>query len=346
MNFCPAILPARWLGVAAFVIAAMTAGAQPTIQFARPVDPNVSNTIANTFGPASKSRNLPAAFNAPSSLFGDNTPTVDFDVLPGSPNQGAVSPATAAQWKKFLAGKNNWMLETPEEVLGIQTPEKILGLTDPNEDLKLSPEERFLQRQDRLDATSATNGYHQPYASFWRGDTAGDAFQPATAGPRFDQTLNNSIPGAKNFNRLFNPNPNPPSAVVQPADAGWAYPFGTPAPTPKATPEQLAGMEVFRQLLNSSEPEKAPDPSAFSFRPAVTPAATPDPNLQVLPAYNAVGQTFTPLESGIGKPMGLTPLPGLTGPRPLSAKKAAPLAQTPPWLSDSPQGFAPPQRQF
>src|ERR1039457_6470899 len=146
MNFRPVIFLARWTGLAAVVMTAMPGAAQQTIQFTRPVDQDLSSK-ANAFLPAPNHRNSAAAFNAPSSLFGGKDGAVNFDVLPGSPNQNPVSAASAAQWRKFLDGKKNWTLMTPEEVLGIPTPEKILGITDPKEDPKLSAEERFLPRR-------------------------------------------------------------------------------------------------------------------------------------------------------------------------------------------------------
>ncbi len=148
MNFCPAIFFARWIGMAAVVTAALPAPGQQAIQYTRPAEPDSSNRV-EVVAPMSTRRFSASSFNAPSPLFGDKTPTVSFDALPGSPNPNAVPAVSALQWRKFLEGKKNWMLMTPEEVLGIPTPEKLLGLPDPKEDPSLSAEERFLQRQDR-----------------------------------------------------------------------------------------------------------------------------------------------------------------------------------------------------
>ena len=340
MNFRPVHLLVRWFGLAAFVLAVGPAAAQ--VQFTRPVDPDPASK-ANAFMPAGTHRNAAGAFNAPSPLFGDRTPTVEFDLLPGSPQPSAVSAASAEQWRKFLDGKKNWTLMTPEEVLGIPTAEKIMGIPDPKNDPKLSAEERFLLRQDRLAASGATNGFHHPDAGYWRGDSPADPFHPADASSRFAQILGGSIPGtAKNLNRLFSPNSDSPLELNRKPDSAWANPFGMPEPLTKPTPEQLAGMDRFRALMEPSVPEKAPEASRFS-----TPLlAAPDRNLQALPAFNPAGRSFTALESGIAKPTGLTPLPGITGPRLAPAKKTAPLVQTPPWLSDTPQTFTPVQRSF
>jgi len=339
MHFCPPSLIARWLVLAALA-AAMPAAAQQSIQFTTPVNPDQSSK-ANAFLPAS-SRNSAGAFNAPTSLFGGSSATAAFDVLPGSPQPDAVSAANAMQWQKFLQDKKNWTLSTPEEILGIPTPEKILGITDPNDDPSLSAEERYLQRQDRLEAVAATNGFHHPDAAYWRDDSALGSFHPSDADGRFESGLDGAVPGtAKKFTSLFNRNSDELPDAGQKSDSAWANPFGLPEPLPKQTPEQLAGMERFRALMDPSAPEKTPE----SSRPAYQPVATPDPNMQELPFFNPNGHSFTPLGSGIGRPTGIMPLPGITGPRPAPEKKPA-LVQLPPWLSDTPQSFTPLQRQF
>jgi hypothetical protein len=342
MNFHPVIFLARWAGMGAIVVMAMPGAAQETIQYTKPVDQDLPGK-ANASKPKNTGRNSAGAFNAPSSLFGEKNPVVNFDVLPGSPSPNAVSPASAEQWRKFLDAKKNWTLMTQEEVLGISTPEQILGITDPKNDPKLSVEERYLQRQDRLAAAGVTNALQRPDAASWHGDSPMDPFHRADATARFAQTLGGSIPGAaRNLNQLFNSNPDSSVDVNKKKDSAWANPFGMPEPLPKPTPEQLAGMDRFRALFEPAAPEKAPEAARFSYPPA----AAPDRNLQVLPAYNPAGRSFSALESGIAKPTGITPLPGITGSRLTPAKKTASLVQTPPWLSDSPQVFTPVQRQF
>ena len=342
MKFCPASFFARWLGAAAFVMPAWPVPAQQVIQFSKPADQD-SSSKAGIFTTTPNAHRLSAnAYNAPSPLFGDRNPVAAFEYLPGSPGLNAVSAANSAQWQKNLDIKRNWMLMTPEEILGIPTPEKILGITDPDDDPKISAEERFLQRQDRLASGGVTNGFHQPDAAYWRGDSGSDPFHPADADTRFAQNLGGTIPDtAKNFSLLFDSKQGSLPDASQRSDSAWANPFGLPEPLPKPTPDQLEGMDRFRALMNQDTPEKTPEPAGFSYQPT----AVPDPNLQVLPAFNPAGHSFTPLESGIGRPMGIMPLPGITGPQ-ISAKKAAPTVQPPPWLLDTPQSFTPLERQF
>lgn len=344
MNFRPAIFFARWLGVAALLPAALTAPAQQTIQFTKPSDPDLAGKANSFMPPASANRNAASAFNAPSPMFGSRTPTAAFDVLPGSPNRNAdAAIANARQWQKILENKKNWTLRTPEENLGIPTPEEILGIPDPKNDPKLSLEERFLQRLDARSAAAVTNGYHRPENAYWRNDAVKDPLHPPDARSPFAENFGGTAPGpAKNLNSLFSLNPNAMPGANQKPDSAWANPFNLPEPLPKPTPEQLAGMDRFRAMMEPTAPEKTPEPSRYSYQP---PVATPDPNMQVLPAFNPAGRSFTPLENNIGRPTGLAPLTAITGARPAPPKKT-PLVQLPPWLSTSPQPFTPVQRQY
>lgn len=343
MNFCPASLPARWFSLAALLTAVSPAAAQQTIQFSKPVDED-SSAKANIVQPANIHQLPVGAFNAPSPLFGDKGPTASFDVLPGGPPPSAVSAATAAQWRQFLDGKKNWTLMTPEEILNVPTPEKILGITDPQNDPNLSAEERFLQRQDRLADAGATNAVHRPDAPFWGDDAAtADPFHTEENVSRFAGMLGGSNPDpAKNSNPFLNKlapgvlvNANPKS------DSLWSSPFSQPEQFPKQTPEQQEGMDRFRALLQPAAQEKTSLNAGFPYPPT----AAPDPNLQALPAYNPAGRSFSALENNSSKPKGLMPLPGISDSR-LQANKPAPLVQPPPWLSDTPQAFILPQRQF
>lgn len=332
----------RWGGAATIGLLPLAAAAQQTIQFTKPVDEDLSGK-PSVVQPANPHRLSAGAFNAPTPLFGNQAPSASFDILPGASDPRVISTANSAQWQKFLDNKKNWTLLTPEEILNVPTPEKILGITDPKDDPKLSAEERFLQRQDRL-AAEVTNALHRLDTANWRDDSATtDPFHSADASSRFAGTLGGAVPSsADRLNPFFNNlNPNALANAGQRPDSPWASPFGQPAQLPKQTPEQLAGMDRFRALMEPSVPEKAPEPVRASYRPATT----PDPNLQVLPAYNPVGYSFKALENNSSKPKGLTPLPGITGQRP-PAKKPASLVQPPPWLSDTPQAFTPLQRQF
>ena len=330
-------------GLAALMMAAGgPAAAQQAIQFSKPANQDPT-AAANAFLPSS-ARKSPGAFNAPNSFFGNGD-----DMMPSIPPPVMPNP-NAAQWQRVLQERKNWTLMTPEQILGVPTPESILGLVDPQEDPKLSPEQRYLQRQERLTQTSVSNSMVRANASLWQNDNAATGFSPGADGNNVfgDVSGDNgtkrgsSAPGAiRASNPFFNPGPKSPGNVADRVDSPWTSAFDSPAPIPQSSPEQLAGMDRFRALMEPPPPQPA---SASPFGTPVAPA--PDPFLQALPAdFNPNGRAATALQSDFGKPMGIAPLPGITGPIPVPAK-AASLVQTPPWMSQTPKIGTLQQRQF
>ena len=343
----PKIPATRWLCLIALIGLGWPAAAQQAIQFSKPVDKELSGKTDPVAPPSSRALSADA-FNAPKNLFGDQTPSVSFDLLPGSPQASAISAASSAQWQKFLENKKNWPLMTPEEIFGIATPEKILGVKNSKDEAKLSPEERYLRRQDRLTGT-ATNLSRRMDVPLWREDEMRDPFHPADAVNRFSSRNNGAVSGPERnvggvnglFPRLNRDAPTESDAKVESA---WFSPFAPPEALRKQTPEQLAGMERFRALMEPSAPERPADTAKLFGQPNIA----PDPNMQSQPLFNPLGRSFTPLESGISKPVGLAPLRGITGPQKVAEKKTTTLVQAPPWLStpSSAQDAPLPQRQF
>lgn len=337
MLFCEVNLATRrLLNVTVWVTLGFSAAAQQTIQFTKPVDKDDSSSKANAFMPEKAHRN-PADFNAPTPLFGNQGPSVSFDVLPGSP-QRVFPNANAAEWQKSLNDKKNWALMTPEEILGIPTPEKILGIPDPKDDPKLSAEERFLQREEQQSIIGASNALHRANASVWqKNDLNSEHFQ-TDAQSRFAGTVDGSVPGTtRGLNAFFRQSQDGVADANQNLDSAWTSPFNSPVPPPKPTPEQLAGMDRFRALLEPPAQDKASQVSQ--------PVITPDPNMQVVPVFNPAGQSFTALRNNASLPVGIMPLPGVTGPPPTVAK-TPPLVQPPPWMQSPLQSGIMPQRQF
>ena len=331
----------RGLALAALLAPGWSANAQQAIQFSKPAnqDPAAAANSALRLKHSS-----PADFKAPSSLFGDTGADAGFDELPGGPP--VIYPnANNQQWQKMLQERKNWALSTPEQILQVPTPETILGLTDPREDPNLSPEERFLKRQDRLSGISATNGprglngmssrtfdpNRDLYASPDERSRSGDARSGFDAG-----SFSSGPPKMQSVFTSLDSGTSPDQNLK--VDPTWTSPFGSPEPQPKPTPKQLEGMEAFRALMES--PTKA-KPSTFGNLglPAV---AAPDPNLQALPVFNRAGSSFTPLANDIKK---ISPLAGVTGPPPAPPKKS-PLVSPPPWMSSSLQNPTLPQRQY
>ena len=105
---------------------------------------------------------------------------------------------------------------------------------------------------------------------------------------------------------------------------------------------QTNRMQMMRMGMNMARKMFAPDKPA-----ALSPLAVRDPNMEVLPAVNPAGHSFTPVQSGISKPTGIMPLRGITSPYALPATpRPAGQAQPPPWLSDSPSPFSPPPQRI
>jgi hypothetical protein len=291
---------------------------------------------ANSFmlEPSSKLQGRAGQFNAPTELFNpEPAPSLPPPEMPTYSSQSL---------KEALDKRKNWTLMTPEEILGVPTPEKILGLPDPTGDDQRTPEERFLRRQNLAASISATNALRRPDASIFRTDDnpfaprdpreANDAFAKPDASP---------VAGSrKYFDRLVNASAGTPFGAEQNKDTAWASAFDQqPAPQLKPNLEQLAAMERFRAMMEpSTPPEKLPAETRFSS--ARVPVA--DPNLQPLPIFNPLGQSYPPLQSSINRPTGIMPLPGLTA-NPQSAPPKKPLVQLPPWLSKDPQ---PPDSPF
>ena len=331
-------------GVGALMATGLPVAAQQSIQFTKPANQDPAVTL-NEF--LSASHKSPSPVNAPKSLFGDG-PTASFDVLPGSP-QMMLNP-NAAQWQKFLQERKNgnWGLMTPAQILGVPTPESILNIVDPQEDPKLSPEERYLKRQERQSQMAITNALLlRANHSLWGNDDkasgvfGGNASGGLMAEPGGDRSQ--GIPGlTANPNPFFNQNPRSSGDVNQKIDTTWTSAFESPEPLVKATPEQLAGMEHFRALLEGTPPPATPASGTFSTQPA----PSPDPYMQRLPAsFNPIGRSVAPLGSDFGRPTGLSPLSGVTGPQPVPIKPP-PLVQAPPWMTQTPQIGTLQQRKF
>lgn len=300
------------------------AAAQSSIVFSRPKEDVTEK--ADAFLPE---KNLDAAnaYNAPGAGLGifNTSRLPSFDVLPGASAAPALSPEQSAQWQKFLEGKKKWAMMTPEEILGVPTPEKILGIPSAEDQQKMTVEEKFLARQERLDSAAATNGFRAENYGNDRRD--GNPFQRR-------EEKNEPYPGAAELgaDKFRGADTDANASLAPKPPSVWASAFNFPAPPPPATPEQLAGMERFRELM---EPAVAPDKT---LTPSATPVVPPDPYLQRQPDFNPLGSSVAqlPSENFSSQPKGIQPLPTLTHPYVPPAKKNSAQAQLPPWMSSSP----------
>jgi hypothetical protein len=291
----------------------LSAGAQPagqSIIFSAPQNDAAKSVTPSLAPPSLPLPSLPSTLQAPVSPF-SYSPPVNFQELP-SPSANA---SEQERMKKSLSPKAS-------EAMDQKTGQTQLA--------------RYLDRENQPLA-GRTNGWQNGRAnSPW--DFAHGQDQADLAG----YGRNDAKVATQNSNRSFNGQRNGSAAANQNGNVVWDS-FSTPAPV-KPNPGQLAAMERFRQLL---EPSPAPAAPPSPFFP--TPKLVVNPNLTPPPpalAGNPAGASFTPLSSGIGKPAGLKPLPGITtpGPQPFATPAWAP--QPPPWVSQKPQPFAMPQWKF
>ena len=237
-----------------------------------------------------------------------------------------------AALQKELEDRKNWTLMTPEEIMGVQTPEQIFGLTEQDPDKNLSPEERYLKRQENAETAAETNALggangweHKDLGLFDRPDTS-DPFSP-----QYKQT------DSSTFSRIFNPAQN--SLFGQkPASSKMAS--VSSSSMAKEAKEEEEEMARFRALIG-----EVPPPN-LSPTPALPVAS---PSLQPLSQFDALGHPLESKESDLSKPNELTSLAQFTGEYrpPKKTKKPSWEPQAPPWLSDgSTPPTTPPVRKF
>ena len=333
----------RWLlPVATMLASAMAASAQSDAPTAADTGqsiifsaPSSSDTPADatTFAPPKPDQpDYVDQLQAPHALFKVKTRTPL--LLPPEPQP---SPDDL---KKMLQERKSWTQMTPAEIFGVKTAAEILLTPDAaakQREQNLSPLEQLLAQQRKLQ-TGSTNGFNS-------GDAEANWNFSDEQNNRLDDPRHQGSTRSQFFNRLANNGQNDVNFSRQNQNNGWSQVFSTPQP-PKQTLEQLANMERFRQMLEPSpvEETKAASPgSKFLAKPL--PVA--DPNLEQPAFYNPMGASYKPLVSGIAKPKGITPLPGLFTPvntKPEPAPSWTPKA--PPWMSDDPKIFEMPQRKF
>lgn len=330
--------------------AAWSASAQQSIIFSKPADAAEAPKPDPNLAPETKHETR-SFFSIPKSIFEPTRSSASISPFSGGGAQAPqASPEQMKAWQKVLNTKSHWTLMTPEEILGIPTPEKILGLPSKDGDDNLSDAERFTKRRDKTAA-----------------DLLEMSTAPAKTPYRSDAPLsNNQSPfGRKTFESVFaRMDEKNPSAAPQPGgvgaatkngsflgsminafsspdkpDARWGNSFNFPVQPPKPTPQQLAGMERFR---DSMQPAAVFQRAAELKRPA--PVAVRDPFMNATPDFNPHGSSFAPLKNDASRPMGLMPLPGITTRLPVTPVRSAASPELPPWLRDN--AGKPPQRKF
>jgi hypothetical protein len=336
----------RWLLIAGVAVAvAYTAGAQQAgqaILFSSTDNDNVSSNMPSLAAKPPGLLDFAGEVQSPGSKFDAGSET--------EPHPPAISPARAQRMQRLLDERKNWALLTPEEILGLPTQEKILGI--PERDAFGQPKNetviaKYYDRQEQLRVRTNDDNYGaadaMPHSDFSGSQEL--QINPGIWTPAGSKPGNSPL-----MNQFFNGASDNRSAPAQVPERGWSSKaFSLPAPPPKATPEQQAAMEQFRQLLQPrSQPEgtaKAPALGGPIFTTSSSTAPGPAPG-QFLGI--PIGASFTPLNSGIAMPVGVTPLPGLLGQNNTGLPALAPewKPQQPPWMSSAPQPGVIPQRKF
>jgi hypothetical protein len=274
------------------------------------------------------SLNLGNSIQAPHSVYGEDdlTPPDSLTPMPAPPQLNALQ-------KMMMEHQKNWAEMTPSEILGVkgweQDGKSPAGEADQTYH---SPLEKFLMEK-RLVQTGTTN-LNVPNAgwNFLDKDTGLpdprrlEAMRNGTI--VHSQILDRWLQNAQDFNQDHN------------QDDAWARVFTAPQPEQPSLAQQ-ADMAAFNQML-----EPSADLGLKSLaKAAVQPA--PDPFLNPRPVgYNPVGASFVPLQSGIGRPSGINPLPAATTGVQTPATPPAWAPQPPPWTLTGPQLFVNPVRKY
>ncbi|MGD0086272.1 MAG: hypothetical protein ABSC24_04005 [Verrucomicrobiota bacterium] len=336
----PPLALAVWAVVSAVDAQSTATNAWKPIIFSSPDNHEVSSNLKSLSTQPVAPANLQG-------LFQDTSPLPSFNDFGPAP-----VPDTGRRIHKSANEHQDWVFMTPAEIMGV-APDQLSrdrkrDTNDKSENL--SPMERYLARQNPS-ARLKNNSPDHPFGSrnFWEADNGqtngdnndgSDQNDNGLADPRLATAFNPSASGAPDNNLLGAPN----------TDSPWSKASGDSAsPWVPNSVQQRVDLEQaqFQQLLN---PGAVPVTAATSL-----PERTTSLNAQstVLgsdstePLVNPIGASFTPISSGIGRPVGLAPLPGITGPASIPAITTPAWAPQPaPWTSQTPQPFAIPQRKF
>jgi hypothetical protein len=329
MDFC---LPKLKLPLLAMVMGAITISAEAqqsgrSIVFSSPQNYDAQSATPSLSPQNSQLPVLPSSLEAPDSAFNFHAP----NDLPALPPLMANIPQDQ-RMKKILEERKNWALMTPAEIFGVTPTEEMLQPSSRDgtgREKNPAQFERYLDPENQLQGSLTNN---------WQNDRDRDGINP------LDPEHDNTADAVQKLNEFLNSQRNGDGDVKHNENNYDRDSFRPPAPQTPEKPdlEQMAAMERFRQLLEpSSLPAEVPDSKFFPVSKMVP---VLDPNI-TQPDFvpNPAGASFTPVTSGIGKPVGLTPLPGIVA-TPAAAPAWAP--QPPPWLQQGPQPFVMPQRKF
>ena len=343
MRFRPASLKLS-LPVLLAVATVLSAGAQTATQ-------PVTSPPAQNGGAAPNAPSLtPAGTKPPSFIDNVEAPPSGFNFDSPSSQPPPMSAAPSAEdqrLQKVLQERQNWALMTPEEIFGVKTPEEIFGIQKRDAAgrvIQTTQVERFLARQEQ-ELNDTTNNWQNAGAAEMQnlnfsGNRQAEGFGLVNNGQKtLQQFLDNSLNSAPDNSSMLG---------GQSATTEWPQSFGATT-LPKANPQQQADMDAFNQLLERTPSATTVTPSSGSAGKFLSAPATTVNSILGQPAANSFGASFTPLNNGLSAPQGITPLTGITSPNQNNSQPAPAPSWTPqpaPWLSQGPQPFTVPQRQF
>jgi len=234
-------------------------------------------------------------YTAPPQIFSRPAPP---QMLVMDPAAAIQSPAEMQRRKKLADDQKNWMLLTPEEILGIKDESKSPDDSEQN----LSAEDRFLRRLEQSRMTTNNSPAHSSlFENDWRKDS--------TLDEQFRQGNIWSRSADSYYSRTAPFDPMAPKAAsndtqdrqLTPAGApsAWASAWTLPTDTTKPDPARIAEMERFRQIL--SPPEAPVVKPANPFAREAT--HNTDPLFDTPTAANPLGHGYAPLKDNVGRPV-------------------------------------------
>jgi hypothetical protein len=265
-------------------------------------------------------------------------PSAQFFSLSPPASLGSPTPDFNPAWQKQQQARAEWSLQTPEEIMGLQTPRQMFGLPEADQDL--SPEERYLHRQNLAKAAAAEARLSPP-------DGLNHDFSV-----RLDRTDGVDSPlspvdrdAAASFSRMFkDAGPSPFGSSKSPLSGSEPAAATSAAEIAKAQQAQAAEMARFRNLIGEAPLSR--DPAPILPHPPLASGLQPADALGV----DEFGRPAAPHPVDPSKPSGLTLPPEIIGyhpETPRKAKKPAWEPQVPPWLSgDLSTPDKPPLRKF
>jgi hypothetical protein len=306
------------------------------IIFSSPAENEISsNPISPSIQPLA-----PADFRGP---FQNSTPLPSFNDFGPAP-----MPNGGGRIQESSKDRQDWIFQTPAEIMGVSS-DQILQTGKRNENVQrenLSPLERYLEGRNPSARFDQSGNPSRSRNFWWQGngqtnsdDSSSDLMDSGpddVQSPLISSPFSGTAPGT-----TANPNTDP----------AWSKLFGVPAPQPIPSATVLAQRQVelsqFQQLLSpGSVPVTAATPvpdNTSAFKPQNTLPMTDSAQ----PLVNPIGASFAPLNSGIGQPAALTPLPAITRPAGIPAVTTPSWGPQPaPWMSQTPQPFVVPQRKF